>query len=382
MQRSVAAIAALLAFLTCAATPPVRAEPVVAGYYSGEIPVAKIPAAELTNVIYAFAEPAADNTCHAPSAKQRADFAQLRALRAAHPNLHVTLSIGGWGAAPNYSDVALTPASRAAFARTCIQQYVAGQDLEGIDIDWEFPVHGGDTIMHNRPQDRSDATALLREIRSQLHALSSRTHRRYYLTIAIPAGRWQTGGPYDPRNSYDLAAVARTVDWIDVMTYDMNNIFSPYSNFNDPLYPDPNDPTPGLERRWNNLSGAVKYFEAHGVPADKIVLGMAFYGRGFRNVASKNAGLYSRFNGIFDETPYAAVKSKMLTNPAWQKHWSDTAQAPWIYNAREHVFFSYDDPRSMAIKAAFARAQHLRGTMFWVLGEDDAQNSLLNTLQP
>lgn len=365
----------------CAALPAWATQPVLAAYYSGRTPIAKIPANDLTNVIYAFAEPAADDTCHAPSAEQRTDFARLRALRSAHPNLHVTISIGGWGAAPNYSDVALTARSRAAFARTCVQQYVAGQGLEGLDIDWEFPVHGGEVNMHNRPQDRADVTLLLREIRSQLDALAVKTHRHYYLTIAIPAGRWQTGGAYDPSNSYDLAAVARTVDWLNVMTYDMNTIFSPYSNFNAPLYPDPKDPAPALQRRWNNVSGAVRYFEAHGVPAGKIVLGMAFYGRGFRNVSPKHAGLYSKFDGVYGEAPYAIVKSRMLANPDWQEHWSTSARAPWIYNAREHIFFSYDNPASIAIKAAFARAQHLRGTMFWAVGQDDARNSLLRALR-
>jgi chitinase len=165
------------------------------------------------------------------------------------------------------------------------------------------------------------------------------------------------------------------------MTYDMNNIFSPVSSFNAPMHADPNDPTPALQRRWDNVTGAVQYYEEHGVPASKIVLGMAFYGRGFTGVAAKNAGLYSKYGGGFPETPWNVVKRQFLNDPAWQKHWSTTAQAPWIYNEHTHVFFSYDDPRSMAIKAAFVRSKHLRGAMFWVFGEDDSQQSLLRALE-
>ncbi len=354
----------------------------VAAYYfdDGSFPVSKIPAADLTDLIYAFGEPGAGNICHPPSAAQSKTFAQLRKVREAHPQLRLLISIGGWAAAPQYSDAALTPKSRAAFARSCIQEYIVRSGFEGIDIDWEFPVHGGIPQNPHRPQDRANVTALLAEIRSQLDALGRANHRHYYLTVATPTGRWQYGGAYDPSDSYDLHAIAQSADWLNVMTYDMNNIFSPYSSFNTPLSADPNDPTPALERRWDNVSGAVKYYKANGVPAEKIVLGFAFYGRGFTGVSSKNGGLYSKYKGGFDETPWSVVKSKFLTDPAWQKHWSTTAQAPWIYNTRTHVFFSYDDPRSIAIKAAFARREHLRGVMFWVLGEDDAEGSLLHAL--
>ncbi len=62
------------------------------------------------------------------------------------------------------------------------------------------------------------------------------------------------------------------------------------------------------------------------------------------------------------------------------RHWSATAQAPWLYNARQHIFFTYDDPSSLGIKADFARRAHLRGVMIWVLGEDDPGNGLLRAL--
>ncbi|EQD30381.1 family 18 chitinase [mine drainage metagenome] len=70
----------------------------------------------------------------------------------------------------------------------------------------------------------------------------------------------------------------------------------------------------------------------------------------------------------------------MLTDPHWARYWSATAEAPWLYDARRHAFFTYDDPQSLALKGAFVRRAHLRGAMIWVLGEDDARNSLLHGL--
>jgi chitinase len=241
-------------------------------------------------------------------------------------------------------------------------------------------VRGGVPENPRRPQDRADVTLLLREFRSQFDALEQVTHRHYLLTAATPTGTWQEGGAYSVSQSYDLRAVAQIVDWLNVMTYDMNNIFSPVSNFHTPMFADPRDPTPDAQRRVDTITGAVRYYEAQGVPANKIVIGAAFYGRGFTGVSSRNAGLYSKYTGGYDETPWNVVEARFLTNPAWQRHWSDTAKAPWLFNARRHVFFSYDDPRSMRIKGAFVRSADLRGAMIWVAGEDDAHNSLLNAL--
>jgi chitinase len=353
---------------------------VIAAYYSGGIPVEQIPADRLTDVIYAFGEPGDGNVCHDASAKQAAIFVQLRRLRAEHPHLRLLLSIGGWGAAPQFSDAALTPASRSAFARSCIQSYIVRQGFDGIDLDWEFPVRGGVAQNPHRPEDRADATALAQEIRHELDSLRSVTHRHYYLTAAVPAGRYQNGGPYSARESYDLAAFAKSLDWMNLMTYDMGTTFSPTSNFNAPMHADPNDPTPAAQRTTNNVAGAVAAFEAAGVPASKIVLGVPFYGRGFVGVNADRAGLYSSYTGGYPEVPWSVISSQYLHDPHWEKHWSESAQEPWLYNASAHTFFSYDDPRAIAAKAAFVKQAGLRGAMFWLLGQDDSAQSLLRAL--
>ena len=374
-----AGVGALLGLTGLAgAVPAQAASPQVVAYYDGGMPVAAIPADRLNAVIYAFEEPNAADLCARPSAAQMRIINALRRLRRRHPGLALLVSIGGWDRAPQYSDLALTAASRARFARSCVRLLIAQDHFDGIDLDWEFPVHGG--MNRSRPEDRRDATALVRELRRRLDALGRRTHRHYLLTVATPAGTWQKGGAYSVSNSYDLAALVPYVDWLNVMTYDMNTIFSPYSGFNTPLTADPRDPAPEPERSRDNLTGAVRYYEAHGVPADKILLGVAFYGRGFTGVSGRNAGLYSRYARGYPETPWKTIESRMLTSPQWVRHWSATAEAPWLYNAQRHIFFTYDDPQSLSIKAAFVRHQHLRGVMIWVLGEDDARNSLLRAL--
>jgi chitinase len=361
-----------------AASARSEAAPRIAAYYDGGMPVSQIPATKISDLIYAFGEPSDGGTCAPPTSAQVGAFAALRDLRKHHPGLHLILSIGGWNAAPQYSDIALAGRSRARFAASCIQTFLVRHGFDGIDLDWEFPVHGG--MNRSRPQDRADATALAREFRRQLDALGRANHRHYYLTVATPAGTWQQGGAYSVGDSYDLAALAASADWLNVMTYDMNNIFSPVSGFNTPLQADPRDAAPEPQRSSDNLTSAVRYYESQGVPAAKIMLGVAFYGRGFTGVSSRDGGLYSKYTGGYDETPWKTIRSRFLTDADWVRHWSPTAQAPWLYNDRQHVFFTYDDPLSLGIKADFARRQDLRGMMIWVLGEDDPGDSLLNAL--
>ncbi|HEY7889562.1 MAG TPA: glycoside hydrolase family 18 protein [Steroidobacteraceae bacterium] len=358
----------------------VRAEAAqqITAYYDGGMPVSQIPAAQINDLIYAFGEPDDAGMCTPPTAAQSGTFAALRKLRQAHPGLRLIVSIGGWDAAPQYSDIALTDRSRGKFAASCVQTFLAQQGFDGIDIDWEFPVHGG--MSRSRPQDRANATALVREFRRQLDARGREQHRHYFLTVATPAGTWQQGGAYSVSDSYDLAALARSADWLNVMTYDMNTIFSPVSAFNTPLAADPRDPAPAPERSLDNLTSAVSYYESQGVPAARIMLGIAFYGRGFNGVSPQDDGLYSKYTGGYAETPWKTIRAQFLTSADWVRHWSATAQAPWLYNAKQHIFFTYDDPLSLGIKADFARREQLRGVMIWVLGEDDPGNSLLQAL--
>ena len=49
----------------------------------------------------------------------------------------------------------------------------------------------------------------------------------------------------------------------------------------------------------------------------------------------------------------------------YHRYWDADAQAPWLWNARTRRFISYDDPQSIAAKAAFVKARHLGGIMYW-----------------
>ena len=127
------------------------------GIYSRGFEVADLPGDQLTHINYAFAnlvggecvlgDPWADVERHLPGdpwsgpgsdASYFGNFRQLDLLQEEHPALKTLISIGGWTWSGNFSDAALTPASRARFATSCAD-FMENYGFDGIDIDWEYP---------------------------------------------------------------------------------------------------------------------------------------------------------------------------------------------------------------------------------------------------
>lgn len=253
-------------------------------------------------------------------------------------------------------------------------------DFDGIDFDWEFPVYGGAPGATRRPADRRDFTLLTQAFRHALNGEGRRMHEHLLLTAALPAGRLQSDGPYDPARSYQLATVAHVLDWVNLMTYDLVNGDSAISDFDSPMRAEPSDPTPQIITRWNTVSTAVDYYEMKGVPAGKIVLGEPYYSLGFKVASDANGGLYQKITGLASAPSWAQIETSLLRDPAWSRHRSTTAQVPWLFDAGTRTFLTYDDPASLSVKSRFARSRHLRGVFTWAIDQDDSQHSLADAM--
>jgi len=382
LRQTLAGLALLFATAVPAASHAAQ-PPIYGAYYPGgsaeRYPVSRIPADRLTHLFYAFSTIEAGRCT--VGAEAPSNFAALAELKKAHPHLRTLISIGGWGAG-GFSDAALTEASRKRLVDSCMALFFekyAGS-FDGVDIDWEFPVSGGPSELAHRPQDRANMTKLAQAFRVALDARGRKRGQPMLLTAALAAGRLQTDGPYDPAASYDLPALAKVFDFINLMSYDMGTGFSAVSTFNAPLHEVPADPLAPELRRWNNVAGAVQYYREHGVPADKLVLGVPFYGRGFKVTGDAPDGLYQPYSAPADGGDWRVIKSRYLDQPGWTKHWQPQAQSPWLYNAGKKIFISYEDPRSIGLRAQFAREQGLAGVFMWELTGDDEQASLLNAM--
>ena len=374
------------------ATPPPGAPdapPRLVGYLYGQgarapAVVAALPADRITHINYAFAnispaglmvlgspclDAGACDSTHALPDTLGGKFAEIARLKAAHPRLRVLISVGGWTWSGRFSDVALTDSSRRAFASSGMELFIRRWPglFDGFDIDWEFPVSGGLASNVTRPEDRANFTLLLAELRRQLDEESSRTARKYTLTVALNA--------HAPRNgNVEFGSVTPLLDWINVMTYDFHG-GSPIANFNAPLRSPVGDPAPSY-----NVDSSVAMYLAAGVPAAKLVVGVPFYGRTFGGVPPERDGLLQPANGpapaevTAGGMDYKAIVAKQFETKGFIRHWDAVAQVPWLYNPATGAWITYDDEQSIRAKADFVHERALGGVMIWqIAGDDDGR---------
>ncbi|MBI4508277.1 MAG: glycoside hydrolase family 18 protein, partial [Deltaproteobacteria bacterium] len=305
----------------------------------------------------------------------RGSFHQLQKLKEQYPHLKTLISVGGWTWSGRFSDVALADVSRKRFAASCVR-FMKTYGFDGIDVDWEYPGGGGLPSNVSRPEDKQNFTLLLEELRRQLDTQGGSDSRSYYLSIAAPAGPAIYA-------KLELAKIAATLDWINIMTYDFNGGWSASTNFNSPLFASTSEPlTDGTKGM--NTHAAVTAYRAAGMEARKINIGAAFYGRGWKGVPGANHGLYQSFTGLpkgtWEDGSFDYKDLKVNYIPKYTRYWHSEARVPWLYSAQEGIMISYDDPESMREKAKYVAEQDLGGVMFWELSGDDTESSLLGAL--
>ncbi len=346
------------------------------GYYAGwsaysGFNVEDIDASKLTHINYAFANISEDgriavgdpwvdieNPYPGDTENQaiKGNFNQLKKLKEQNPHLKTLVSVGGWTWSENFSDVALTEESRTNFAKSVLE-FVQKYGFDGVDLDWEYPVRGGQPDNINRPEDARNYTLLLKEIRETFNAQTKKDGEKYILAI--------TAGPskHHARN-LELDKLHEYVDYIQLMTYDIHGEWDELTGINAPLYQDPES---GFFKDWS-VHDSVRTFIGQGVPAQKLVMGLPFYGRMFKQVNDSGNGLYQPFSGGGKSVSFAALEAQYIDKNGFTRIWDDESQVPLLWNG--DTIISYDDTESIGHKTDYIKAKGLGGAMIWELSQD------------
>ncbi len=328
-------------------------------YVTGRADLARIDAAKLTHVNYAFGHVSDSGTVYFRNPETPAHLAQLQSLKARNPRLKLLLSIGGWGA-DGFSDAALTDAARARFARSAadvLRRYA----LDGIDMDWEYPGQPGPGIKF-RPEDRRNFTLMLQALREHLDALSDAHRRtgsdRYLLTIASAGSK----AYFDHTEMDRLHAY---LDFINVMTYDLYGSYSDSTGHHTGLYP---SGFPGAQTI--SADADIARHLAAGIPPEKLVVGAAFYGKSWKGVRPEHNGRNQPYEQYGRTYAYSELARDFIDRQGFVRYWDETARAPYLWHADSAMFVSYDDPASLAEKARYVRRHRLGGVMYWEHSHD------------
>jgi chitinase len=304
------------------------------------------------------------------------NFAALQQLKQLHPNLKVLISLAG---AAGFSAAASTAAGRQTMVASCIDLFINGNLAEGIsaagifdgiDIDWEFPT-SADTV---------NATLLMQEFRKQLDALGKTNDKHYLLTMFGPAGQQNF-------SNIQLAAVARQLDYYNVQGYDFHGTWETSTNHASPLFDDKQDPA---EDENFNIEYTIRSYLQAGVPAEKLVLGIPTYARGWTGVPSTDNGLYQTSTAPapfppadYLQTPGVITYLTATGLTGFTRHFDYRRIAVWLYDPNTQTFWSYDDPVTVWLKTAYVRTRvrgGLGGEFVWALKDDDANGTIVKTI--
>ena len=347
-----------------------QSQQIIVGYYpawksyEGYTPD-KVDVSKLTHINYAFANIGPDyRISMGYPDKDPSNFEMFNELKKINPELKVLISVGGWNWSGRFSDMAATEENRLKFADSCVE-FIAKYGLDGIDLDWEYPVVGGLETNSKSPNDKQNFTMLLKEIREKLDARELKDNKDYLLTIA--AG---VNGTYISNTEADT--FHKYLDYVNLMTYDMHGPWDTYSDFNSPLF-DNNDQSFQYKI---SIDSSVRQWLNTGLPSDKLVVGVPFYGYKYDILKYDNEGLYQGHISS-SALSYDAIEKQYLNNPEYTKKFHEESLVPWLYN--EKTFISYDDSKSIALKAEYIREQKLGGAMIWELSQD-SKGTLLDSL--
>ena len=286
----------------------------------------------LDAVIYAFVEINPDGTLLVPTPRYL-DY--LVSLKESKPSLKVIAAIGGWGA-EGFSDASLTPQSRYDFARN-VNQLISDYGLDGIDLDWEYPGSSAAGIK-SRPQDRENFTLLITAIRDVIGDDA-------WLSVA------GTGDVGYTNRSLEVDKVAPLITYFNLMSYDFTagetgergrrhqaNLFE--SDLSLPGY---------------SVDGMVQNLINNGMPSQKILLGVPFYGR----------------LGATTTVSYDELRRNYINKNGYEYRFDNVAKVPYLVRDGQFAM-SFDNDLSIYFKAEDVLYKCLGGIFSWTSTFDQA----------
>lgn len=237
------------------------------------------------------------------------------------PEVKVLLSIGGWGAG-NFSEMAADSLKRLKFCQSCLDQ-CKKYGLDGIDMDWEYPTSSSAGISSSK-DDTKNFTKLMRDLRATLGP-------DLLLTMASSSSA----------KYVDFKSCIQYMDFVNIMTYDMG---------------DPPQHNAGLyasSMTHRSTDESVALHKAAGVPYEKIVVGVPFFGR---QLNADDSPDYWEVEKFFDK---------------YTRMWDDKAKVPYLVDGNGTMQISYDDSLSVHIKGEYIVEKNLPGAMVWSLEGDN-----------
>ncbi|CAN9115600.1 unnamed protein product [Alternaria alternata] len=288
-------------------------------------------------------------------------------LKEKKPGLQTWVSVGGWSFndpgpyQQAFSNMASTAANRKSFIIK-LMKFMDTYGFDGVDLDWEYPTaddRGG------KAGDSANFVLLSKDIKNAFSG-------KYGYTITLPASYWYL-------QHFDVAKHQESVDWLNLMSYDLHGVWDAASKYIGPKL--------ATHTNITEINMALDLLWRAGVKPNKVVLGKGYYGRSFTLTdpscnkpdgsctfsGGAKEGRCSKASGILTLQEIQDIIKEKNLKPVHDLK----AGVKWIqWDSDQWV--SYDDQDTFKQKKEFANSRCLGGLMVWAIDQVDQNDKSLN----
>jgi len=285
-------------------------------------------------------------------------YEEINKLKRKNPQMKTLLSLGGASAGvEKFRKLCASDEDRKKFIKNTIE-VLRKQNFDGLDLDWEFP----------EVNDKTGFTKLVKDFRLEFQNEAFISDKpRLLLTAAVAVWKPKVEAGYEPEK------ISQYLDYINLMAYDYHGSWNQRTGHNSPLFGRAEQTGDQLEL---NQDASVNAWIELGAPADKLVLGMAMYGRTFTlktkkmnamNAPATAAGKLGPFTAADGFLAYFEVCKSL--KDGYNREWNDEQNVPYAF--KDDQWVGYDDQQSIKLKCEYAVKRKLAGAMIWSMDLDD-----------